>query len=129
MPAYEPYFSCNISTALTSLQGHTKKVTVNSFTLFTFGVGSVVGTYIFLPNQAPAYIPGKAAIVALTILLMILCVVMWWLNVRLNKQKLAAQQKLIEENEWTPEEVEKQKEQAAFLDSTDLKNVWFMYTK
>jgi ACS family allantoate permease-like MFS transporter len=116
-------------TALTFLQGHTKKVTVNSFTLFTFGVGSVVGTYIFLPAQAPAYIPGKAAIVALTILLMLLCVVMWWLNVRLNKQKLAAQQKLIEENGWSPVEVEKQKEQAAFLDSTDLNNVWFMYTK
>jgi ACS family allantoate permease-like MFS transporter len=60
---------------------------------------------------------------------MILCVVMWWLNVRLNKQKLAAQQKLIEENNWTPEEVEKEKEKAAFQDSTDLKNVWFMYTK
>jgi ACS family allantoate permease-like MFS transporter len=54
---------------------------------------------------------------------------MWWLNVRLNKQKLAAQQRLIEENNWTPEEVEKEKEKAAFQDSTDLKNVWFMYTK
>ena len=129
MLEYDILLLLHIHTALINPQGHTKKVTVNSFTLFTFGVGSVVGTYIFLPNQAPAYIPGKAAIVALTLLLMILCVVMWWLNVRLNKQKLAAQQKLIEENEWTPEEVEKEKERSAFLDSTDLNNVWFMYTK
>jgi len=109
--------------------GHTKKVTLNSFTLFTFGVGSVVGTYIFLPQQAPGYIPGKAAIVALTLVLMILCVVMAWLNIRLNRQKKAALAKLIDENGWTDEDVRKEREKAAFQDMTDLQNPFFVYTK
>lgn len=33
--------------------GHVKKVTVNAFMLFTSGVGSVVGRYIFHPKDAP----------------------------------------------------------------------------
>jgi len=109
--------------------GHTKKVTVNSFTLFTFGVGSVVGTYIFLPANAPGYIPGKVAIVILTAVLMISCVIMAYINVRWNKQKKAALEKLIADNGWSEDDVRHEREKAAFLDLTDWENVFFVYTR
>ncbi|KAF2108429.1 MFS general substrate transporter [Lophiotrema nucula] len=109
--------------------GHTKKVTVNAFTLFTFGVGSVVGTYIFLPKDAPGYIPGKAAIVVLTAIMMVACVIMAYINVRWNREKRAALAKLVEENGWTEEDVRKEREKAAFLDLTDRENVFFTYTR
>lgn len=109
--------------------GHTKKTTVNSFTLFTFGVGSVVGTYIFLPKDAPGYIPGKAAIVVLTAINMLCCVVMAYINVRWNRQKRAALEKLTSENGWSEADVQKEREKAAFLDLTDRENVYFTYTR
>ncbi|KZT53853.1 MFS general substrate transporter [Calocera cornea HHB12733] len=109
--------------------GHTKKVTVNSMTLFTFGVGSVVGTYIFLPANAPGYIPGKAAIVVLTVVMMCCCVAMAYVNIRWNRQKKAALAKLIEEKGWSEEDVEREREKAAFLDLTDRENVFFVYTR
>lgn len=124
-PAFPLCYAWNAS----NTGGHTKKVTVNSFTLFTFGVGSVVGTYIFLPQNAPGYIPGKAAIVALTVLLMILCVIMALLNVRLNKQKKKTLEKMIEDNGWSPEDVEREREKAAFQDMTDLENPFFVYSR
>ncbi|KAF2094627.1 MFS general substrate transporter [Rhizodiscina lignyota] len=109
--------------------GHTKKVTVNSFTLFTFGVGSVVGTYIFLPQNAPGYIPGKAAIVVLTVVMMLCCVAMAYVNVRWNKQKKAELERLIADNGWTEEDVNRERERVAFLDLTDRENVFFTYTR
>lgn len=112
-----------------NIGGHTKKVTMNAFTLFTFGVGSVVGTYIFLPQDAPGYIPGKAAIVVLTAVLMASCAVMAYVNVRWNRQKKAALEKLIVDNGWTDQDVEREREKAAFLDLTDRENVFFTYTR
>ncbi|RDW76166.1 MFS general substrate transporter-18 [Coleophoma crateriformis] len=109
--------------------GHTKKVTVNSFTLFTFGAGSVIGTYIFLPRDAPGYIPGKAAIVVLTAVMMMCCAVMAYVNVRLNRQKKVALEKLIADNGWTEEDVEREREKAGFLDLSDRENVFFTYTR
>jgi len=109
--------------------GHTKKVTVNAFTLFTFGVGSVVGTYIFLPQDAPGYIPGKAGIVVLTVLMMVCCALMAYINTSWNKQKKATLEKLIADNGWTEEDVEREREKAAFLDLTDRENVFFTYTR
>jgi ACS family allantoate permease-like MFS transporter len=109
--------------------GHTKKVTVNSFTLFTFGAGSVIGTYIFLPQNAPGYIPGKASIVVLTAVMMVCCAAMAYVNVRLNKQKKATLEKLIADNGWSEEDVQREREKAGFLDLTDRENVFFMYTR
>lgn len=109
--------------------GHTKKVTVNAFTLFTFGVGSVVGTYIFLPKDAPGYIPGKAAIVVLTVVMMLCCVWMAVVNVRLNRNKKAALERLVAENGWSEEDVKRERDRAAFLDLTDKENVFFTYTR
>ncbi|KAI0069066.1 MFS general substrate transporter [Artomyces pyxidatus] len=45
--------------------GHTRKITINAMTLAMFGVGNIVGTEIFIPKDAPAYIPGKIAIMVL----------------------------------------------------------------
>jgi MFS transporter, ACS family, allantoate permease len=124
-PAFPLCYAWNAS----NTGGHTKKVTVNSFTLFTFGVGSVVGTYIFLPKDAPGYIPGKAAIVVLTALQMALCVVMAYINVRWNRLKKAELARLVEQNGWSEEDVQKEREKAAFLDMTDRENVYFTYTR
>lgn len=112
-----------------NVAGHTKKVTVNAFTLFTFGVGSVVGTYIFLPRDAPGYISGKAAVVVLTAVMMFCCAVMAYINVRWNRQKKAALEKLIADNGWIEQDVEREREKAAFLDLTDRENMFFMYTR
>lgn len=109
--------------------GHTKKTTVNSFTLFTFGVGSVVGTYIFLPANAPGYIPGKAAVVVLTVVLMVCAALMAWINVRMNRAKKMELERLIAENGWTEGDVMREREKAAFLDLTDKENVFFTYTR
>ncbi|KAK5745896.1 hypothetical protein LTR17_001025 [Elasticomyces elasticus] len=109
--------------------GHTKKVTVNAFTLFTFGVGSVVGTYIFLPANAPGYIPGKASIVVLTAVMMFCCAAMAWVNIRLNRQKKIVLDKLIADNGWSEDDVMREREKAAFLDLTDRENVFFVYTR
>lgn len=109
--------------------GHTKKVTVNSFTLFTFGVGSVIGTYIFLPQNAPGYIPGKAAIVVLTAVMMVCCAAMAYINVRWNREKKIKLDQLIAANGWTEEDVNREREKAAFLDLTDRENIFFVYTR
>jgi len=112
-----------------NISGHTKKVTMNALTLFTFGVGSVVGSYIFLPKDAPGYIPGKAAIVVLTFLMMCCNLVMAFLNVRLNRQKRARLATMVAEKGWTEADVEAEKEKAAFLDLTDRENIFFVYTR
>lgn len=124
-PGFPLCYAWNASNA----GGHTKKNTVNAFTLFTFGVGSVVGTYIFLPRDAPGYIPGKAAIVVLTVIQMVCCAIMAWINVRWNRQKKATLERMIQENGWTEEDVQREKEKAAFADLTDRENVFFTYTR
>jgi len=112
-----------------NMSGHSKKITQNAMTLFTFGAGSVVGTYIFLPKDAPGYIPGKAAIVVLTVTMMCLNAIMAWINVRNNRIKRAKIAALKEEHGWTDEDVEREREKAAFLDLTDKENVFFTYTR
>ena len=82
-----------------------------------------------MPANAPGYIPGKASIVALTAVMMATCVVLAFVNVRLNKQKKAQLERLIAENGWTEEDVKKESERVAFLDLTDKENVFFTYTR
>lgn len=89
----------------------------------------MVGTYIFLPKDAPGYIPGKAAIVILTAIMMLCCVAMAVVNTRLNKQKKTALDALIAENEWSEQDVERERERHAFLDLTDRENVFYAYTR
>jgi ACS family allantoate permease-like MFS transporter len=54
---------------------------------------------------------------------------MAWINVRWNKQKKAKLQEMIEEKGWTEEDVQREREKAAFADLTDRENVFFTYTR
>jgi MFS transporter, ACS family, allantoate permease len=61
--------------------------------------------------------------------MMVCCAVMAYVNTRWNKQKRAALEKLIAANGWTEEDVEREREKAAFMDLTDRENVFFVYTR
>ena len=102
-----------------NISGHTKKVTVNAMTLATFGLGNIVGTEIFLPKDSPAYIPGKISIMVLLTVQIFVCVLLRFINYRLNRKKVAAIEELKVRNGWTDEDVQKEREKHAFLDMTD----------
>ncbi|KZT36811.1 MFS general substrate transporter [Sistotremastrum suecicum HHB10207 ss-3] len=112
----------------TNTAGHTKKVTINAMTLFTFALGNIVGTEIFLPKDAPAYIPGKIAIMVLLIAQLFITLLLRFINYRLNRQKAVKLAELIQAKGWTDEDVEREREKHAFLDMTDKENPFFVYT-
>src|ERR1700761_9694874 len=103
----------------TNIAGHTKKVTINAMTLFSFALGNIIGTEIFLPKDAPDYIPGKTAIMVLLIAQLFVTVLLRWMNVRLNKIKRAFLDEMRATNGWTEADVQKERERHAFLDLTD----------
>ena len=93
--------------------------TINAITLSTFSVGNIIGTEIFQPKDAPAYIPGKTAIMVLLTVQLFISFLLRWINVRLNKKKKQALEEEKARNGWTDEQVEKERERHAFLDLTD----------
>ncbi|KDQ62569.1 hypothetical protein JAAARDRAFT_54493 [Jaapia argillacea MUCL 33604] len=108
--------------------GHTKKSTINALTLFTFSLGNIVGTEIFLPKDAPNYVPGKIAILVLYGVGIFIPFLLRWMNIRLNRER---QKKFLAEKErrgWTDEDVQKERERHAFMDLTDKQNLFFVYT-
>ncbi|KAI0366410.1 MFS general substrate transporter [Pilatotrama ljubarskyi] len=108
--------------------GHTKKNTINALTLATFSVGNIIGTEIFQPKDAPAYIPGKIAIMVLLTVQLFVSLLLRWINLRLNIKK---REKLEEEKAkhgWTDEDVQRERERHAFMDLTDKQNLFFVYT-
>ncbi|OBZ71805.1 Allantoate permease [Grifola frondosa] len=108
--------------------GHTKKNTINAITLATFSLGNIVGTEIFQPKDAPAYIPGKVAIMILLTVQLFVSFLLRWINLHLNAKKRT---KLAEEKArrgWTDDDVQKERERHAFLDLTDKQNMFFVYT-
>ncbi|KAI0069067.1 MFS general substrate transporter [Artomyces pyxidatus] len=108
--------------------GHTKKVTINAMTLATFSVGNIIGTEIFLPKDAPAYIPGKIAIMVLLTAQLFICFLLRWINVRLNAKKRQHLEAERVRQGWTDAQMEKERERNAFLDLTDKQNIFFVYT-
>ena len=93
--------------------------TINAITLVSFGLGNIIGTEIFQPKDAPAYIPGKIAILVLLTAQLFVCYLLRWINIHMNKKK---QKKLEEETTrrgWTDEDVKKERERHAFMDLTD----------
>jgi MFS transporter, ACS family, allantoate permease len=88
-------------------------------TLFSFALGNIVGTEIFLPKDAPDYIPGKIAIMVLLIAQLFVTWLLRWINIRLNKKKAIALQALKEANGWSDDHVRKEREKHAFMDMTD----------
>ena len=88
-------------------------------TLVSFSVGNIIGTEIFQPKDAPAYIPGKIAILVLLSVQVAISFLLRWINLRLNAQRRI---KLAEEKArrgWSDEDVQKERERHAFLDLTD----------
>ncbi len=102
-----------------NIGGHTKKVTVNAITLFTFSIGNVVGTQIFPSGDAPKYVPGKIAIMVLFTAQIFLSLLLRWTNIRANREKLDKLSTLAEQNEWDETRIQKERERHAFADLTD----------
>jgi len=94
----------------------------------TFSIGNIIGTEIFQPKDAPAYIPGKTAIMILLIVQLGVSFSLRYINVRLNRERKA---KLAEETArrgWTEADVQRERERHAFADLTDKQNIFFIYT-
>jgi len=108
--------------------GHTKKATINAMTLATFAVGNIVGTETFQPKDSPNFLPGKISIIVLLSTELLICFIMRWINIRLNRGKQNAIRELQERNGWSEEEVQREREKHAFLDLTDKQNPFFVYT-
>ncbi|EIW61735.1 MFS general substrate transporter [Trametes versicolor FP-101664 SS1] len=108
--------------------GHTKKNTINALTLTSFSVGNIIGTEIFQPKDAPAYIPGKIAIMVLLTVQLFISMFLRWINLRLNVKKAAKLQEEKEKHGWSDEDVQKERERHAFMDLTDKQNPFFVYT-
>jgi ACS family allantoate permease-like MFS transporter len=99
--------------------GHTKKLTINAMTLFSFSIGNIVGTEIFLPKDAPAYIPGKIAILVLLTVQIFICYLLRYINMCLNKKKALQLAEVKARRGWTDADVQRERERHAFLDLTD----------
>ena len=99
--------------------GHTKKVTVNAMTLAAFCVANIVGTETFLPKDAPGYLPGKLSILVLLSAQVVLCFVIRWVNLWMNRKKQRKLEEVKRENGWNDQDVKREREKAAFLDMTD----------
>ena len=94
-------------------------MTINAMTLFTFGLGNIVGTEIFLPADAPSYIPGKVAVLVLWCLSLVVTLILRTINIRLNKVKKQRLAEIKQERGWSDEDLERERDRHAFLDMTD----------
>ncbi|KAG6837563.1 hypothetical protein H0H93_007744 [Arthromyces matolae] len=99
--------------------GHTKKSTINALTLTAFGLGNVIGTEIFQPKDAPNYVPGKIAIMILLVIQLAVCILLRWINLRLNAKKLAQIEEMKARKGWTDADIQRERERHAFADLTD----------
>ena len=88
-------------------------------TLVSFSLGNIIGTEIFQPKDAPAYIPGKIAILVLLTVQIFISFWLRWINIRLNKQRKARLEEEKARKGWTDADVQKERERHAFLDLTD----------
>ncbi|GAA5836312.1 hypothetical protein JCM11251_001460 [Rhodosporidiobolus azoricus] len=107
--------------------GETKKSVVNGLFLSCFGLSNIIGTQIFQSADAPSYTPGKIAILVLFSSMVPTVLCMHFYTMYLNKKKERKLAALIAENGWTDEDVQKERDRAAFLDLTDGENVFHRY--
>lgn len=99
--------------------GHTKKSTVNALTLVAFSVGNIIGSEIFAPKDAPAYIPGKIAIMVLLSVQLFISFFLRWVNLRMNKKKAAHIEEIKRQRGWNDEDIQRERNKHAFGDLTD----------
>lgn len=99
--------------------GHTKKATVNAMTMTAFSLGNVVGSETFLPKDAPNYLPGKISVLVLQVGMLFVCLILRGVNLHLNKKKRKQIAELKRRNNWTDEDIKREREKHAFLDLTD----------
>jgi hypothetical protein len=99
--------------------GHTKKSTVNALTMVAFSVGNIVGTEIFAPKDAPGYIPGKIAIMVLLTVQLFVSFLLRWINLRMNKKKVARIEEIKRQRGWNHEDIQRERNKHAFADLTD----------
>lgn len=111
-----------------NISGHTKKSTINAMTLVAFSVGNIVGSEIFLPKDAPEYIPGKIAIMVLLTVQIGVSFLLRFINIRLNKKKTAAIEEVKRQRGWSDEDIQRERNKYAFADLTDKENPYFVYT-
>lgn len=111
--AYNPYFFRHRRLK------HAAKLTINALTLTFFCAGNIIGTEIFQPKDAPAYIPGKTAIMVLLTVQIGVAYLLRHINVRLNRKRQKAVEELKASRGWTDEDVQKERERRAFADLTD----------
>ncbi|KAG0709518.1 MFS general substrate transporter [Suillus ampliporus] len=107
--------------------GYTKKLTINALTMTFFCVGNIIGTEIFQPKDAPAYIPGKVAIIVLLTTQMGVAYLLRYINVKLNIKRRTMIEEIKREKDWTDDDIQKEKERRAFADMTDKQNIFFQY--
>lgn len=88
-------------------------------TLVAFGIGNIIGTEIFQPKDAPGYIPGKVAILAILSVQIGVCYLLRWINLRMNTEKRARLEEEKVRRGWSDEDVVRERERHAFLDLTD----------
>jgi len=112
----------------TNTSGHTKKLTINALTMFSFSIGNILGTEIFQPKDAPDYIPGKTAIMVLMTVQLGVTVALRIINVRLNKKRRALLEAEKARRGWTDADEERERQRHAFMDLTDKQNIFFVYT-
>lgn len=88
-------------------------------TLVSFSIGNIIGTEIFLPKDAPDYLPGKTAIMVLLTVQLAISLLLRRINIRLNVIKLAKIEEEKARRGWTDADVQRERERHAFADLTD----------
>lgn len=96
-----------------------RQLTINALTMVFFCVGNIIGTEIFQHKDAPAYIPGKAAIMVLLSAQIGVAYLLRHINVKLNIKRRGIIEEIKREKGWTDDDVQKEKERRAFADMTD----------
>ncbi|GAA5820323.1 hypothetical protein JCM11251_005574 [Rhodosporidiobolus azoricus] len=109
--------------------GSTKKAVVNGLLLVAFGGGNLAGSQAFNGADAPDYIPGKIALFVLLALLIPGTLGMHFYVGRRNAKKAAEVSRLVQENGWTEEDLQAEKDRLAFADLTDRQNPFFSYIR
>ena len=84
-----------------------------------FSIGNIIGTEIFQPKDAPAYIPGKIAIMVLLTVQLFVSFLLRWINLRLNVKKRGRLEEEKAKHGWSDQDLQRERERHAFLDLTD----------